>query len=239
MLQTSPFSFQLYNKNQLITTHDISGDVLFNDVIVSILSLPSGKRIGCSGTVYQIQELQMSGNGGVGSACWLSAVAFCSMMRKLSNLWKDKIVLELGSGVGLGGIAISKTDAAFVVLTDNDKELEKVIKSNIIGNNSSNNTNFSHLDWNDCERESYIGKNADIIVALDCIYFQNRSILKTAILKNLKMFGTAILINPQRDGLSEFIYMMMEHGTVELKDIDVKYGENQMQLKYIQFTNST
>lgn len=82
----------------------------------------------------------------VGSSLWPSSLAGAILLHCQSSLTQDKSVLELGSGLGLGGFVAGKT-AVRCCMTDNDEDLVALLQEHI--DNQSHLT-ASYLDWRDC-----------------------------------------------------------------------------------------
>ena len=240
MLQTSPFMYQLTSSDEKGVV-DLTKPLFIDDVLVEIERLSDcEKRIRCNEKVIQIQELGFLDNGGVGSATWLSSIAFFAKIRtsgKLQEIVKNKTVLELGSGIGLGGISAALADATSIYLTDFDNALLPLISTNI-ENNQIKNAKCAFLDWTNCQEENYKSLECDVILALDCVYRNNGRLLKFAILNNLKKGGTAIIINPERDGFSDFLYMLNVHGTIQHDTIRIKYDKDETILNFIIFVKN-
>ena len=142
-------------------------------------------------------------------------------------------VLEIGCGVGLGGIC-AKTygNAQRVEMVDDDEKLVKVVAKNICDNICFS-THFSLARFTDIQYPHY-----DTIIALDCIYKGNEKNVANAIVNGLKRKGNAIIINPNRTGVDTFLYMLMESGEVISETIKVRYGDDVMELGLYIFTKT-
>ena len=72
---------------------------------------------------------------------------------------EGRSVLELGSGLGLGGAAAAQAGAARVVCTDMDDELVEMLSST---------GDAYQLDW--CDDESYLNERFDCVIGADVAY---------------------------------------------------------------------
>ena len=123
------------------------------------------------GTVYQrgddgfaisvdgLEELRFlrakeAWSASLGAALWPSSLALAGLVR---GFVKGKSVLELGSGLGLGGKAAVQAGASRVVCTDVDDELVEMLG-----------TGAKKLDW--CDADTYLGENFDVVIGADLAY---------------------------------------------------------------------
>lgn len=81
----------------------------------------------------------------------------------------DKLdILELGTGIGLGGIRLSDIfPKAKILVTDLD-DAKDICQSNIKLNNKTKNVAFGELDWESPVKTQY--QQWDLILVTDCIY---------------------------------------------------------------------
>lgn len=80
-------------------------------------------------TVRQVQEGEEIAIG-TGSAVWPAAVVLSKFLERHEDILRDKIVLDLGSGTGILGIAANIMGAAKVVCTDVE-EVQELLRENI------------------------------------------------------------------------------------------------------------
>ena len=117
-----------------------------------------------------------------------------------------KRVLELGSGLGLPGMACAAwTNASYVSLTDGDPELVDVLRSNITLNaeagafNSKCQVRGAFIDW--MEKNAVDEQKFDVILCTDCVYDVD---LHVPLLLTLRRFlrpdGKVILMASPRNG---------------------------------------
>lgn len=112
----------------------------------------------------------------VGSSTWPSALVGAILLhcsQELQELTKDSEVLELGSGLGLGGLVAGK-HASRCVLSDNDEELVELLGQHLakhkgIGDHFS----VQHLDWRDSDPSNAPEKEDrfDICLGFDVAYY--------------------------------------------------------------------
>lgn len=231
MLQTSPFLIQLGNGSG---TTKLTEQPLFIDGIEVTIALDNnGERcFTCNGRSITIAELTAGAKAGTGSACWLSSIAFFATVENYNLHGQD--LLEIGSGVGLGGLSAAMYgNVKHVDMIDKDEILKPAIQYNITNNGCLDKATFTNATYEDIFTNN---KQYECILALDCVYRSNCTNVANAIVDNLQENGRAIIINPQRDGLSDFLYTLMEYGTMAKMDdeISIEYSGATMSLcRYI------
>jgi predicted nicotinamide N-methyase len=67
----------------------------------------------------------------IGEALWNGSITLSDWMVINRHLFKDKSVLEVGSGIGLAGIVCSACGAKQVILTDYKEKVMQLIAKNI------------------------------------------------------------------------------------------------------------
>ncbi|BBN07652.1 calmodulin-lysine N-methyltransferase [Marchantia polymorpha subsp. ruderalis] len=120
------------------------------------------------------------------------------------EIFRQKTVIELGAGYGLGGLAIAAcTDAAEVVITDGNPEVVDYIEQNVQTNRSAfGNTavSSSTLYWSR-DQVPLSGRTFDLVVAADCTFFKDFHFDLAYTIKSLlgiSKDSQAILFNPRR-----------------------------------------
>lgn len=122
-----------------------------------------------------IQDLKFGYSGEV----WDSALVFCNSAKKetfqkMFN-FKNKQILELGSGTGICGIFLSAFEPNKIILTDKKEALDLIAK-NIENNKAfiSKNSEIAieEFNWDDDEKLKYYKENYkfDYIICSDVIY---------------------------------------------------------------------
>ncbi|XP_015788631.1 protein-lysine N-methyltransferase EEF2KMT [Tetranychus urticae] len=109
--------------------------------------------------------------GTTGLHCWEAGKQFISFALSHQHLFENKTILELGSGVGLTGIAISKLiNPSFFYFTDCDPQVLSLIQRNIDINKCSNCKVLPFLwkDENDSKCLDTI--KPDLIIGSDLVY---------------------------------------------------------------------
>lgn len=137
------------------------------------------------------------------------------------ELFRNKTVVELGSGYGLGGLAIAAcADAAEVVITDGNPQVLDYIEHNIEANSRAfgdTSVSSAALYWSR-EQTPFAGRAFDLVVAADCTFFTDFHVDLACTIKSL--LGTssssrAILFNPRRGNtLDLFVKVAESHGLI-------------------------
>ena len=136
---------------------------------------------------------------------WPSAVGLASYIQKCN--FKGKKILELGSGLGLAGVASGLSNGT-VTFSDYEQEALNFCKLNAeINGLEDYRVNF--LDWTDIkELESY-----DIIIAADVIYEKEQQELILNILNSfLSVGGKFYLAEPNRKIAFDFFNLIKNNG---------------------------
>uniref|UniRef100_A0A7I4B5A6 Calmodulin-lysine N-methyltransferase n=1 Tax=Physcomitrium patens TaxID=3218 RepID=A0A7I4B5A6_PHYPA len=120
------------------------------------------------------------------------------------ELFRNKRVIELGSGYGLAGLAIAAcSEASEVLLTDGNPHVVEYIQKNITANNElfgDTKVRTCTLHWSR-HQAAMPGLNFDVVIAADCTFFKDFHLDLAYSIKSL--LGTAdgcqaILFNPRR-----------------------------------------
>jgi predicted nicotinamide N-methyase len=113
--------------------------------------------------LISLQDQVFFQTGDDGVHIWESSIV---LSRYLLSLNPSCSVLELGSGSGLAGLAVSKfTSASPITLTDYNQRVLSTLRNNLIANNAVAQAVF--LDWRD---PSTYTAPADLVVGSDLIY---------------------------------------------------------------------
>eukprot|EP00928_Gymnodinium_smaydae_P050316 TRINITY_DN33884_c0_g1_i2.p1 TRINITY_DN33884_c0_g1~~TRINITY_DN33884_c0_g1_i2.p1 ORF type:complete len:317 (-),score=36.80 TRINITY_DN33884_c0_g1_i2:352-1302(-) len=155
-------------------TFQLSVSVAAGDA-VSGVGIAHGQRLWGSGFVL---------------AAWLASTKFAV----------SRDVLELGSGVGLGGLFAAASGASSVVLTDRQGPALELLRSNVSLNATALQAKVSvaEFDWasTKCDLGAF-----DAIIASDVLYDVNGARLLVDVLQNhLRPGGCFACVDPGRDG---------------------------------------
>lgn len=161
----------------------------------------------------------------IGGCFWLSSIAMMLFIDTHKDYFKDKKILELGSGIGLPAMHIAKTcTPKFVTMSDQDSYITKT-SSDLNGMFELANTEVKYIDWDNIsdivEEDKY-----DVIIASDCVYRNTQQAFLQTIKTHLKNNGLFIFINAYRDGLDEFIYSLQEEYAVSHEEISLVFTES-------------
>jgi len=146
----------------------MSSDILIREVELDHLS---GKTL----------NITQNTSSDVGCVVWDAALVFINYLSKTyvekKDDFKDKTVIELGTGTGVVGLAAATVDCKKVYITDLEQYAE-LAKQNILNNKEvvKCGIQFESLDW----RESELFKNkllsdgerVDVILACECICYE-------------------------------------------------------------------
>ncbi|EKX40950.1 hypothetical protein GUITHDRAFT_142351 [Guillardia theta CCMP2712] len=236
LLQPNPCTlYKLQENGELLGMKDIVGGFrAFGQLVKLERVSPLIRRVAVGPATIQIAEAPAHDIGG---SIWLSSIALCGWMaaggrKELCG----KVVLELGSGVGVAGVfAASCCSPARAILSDGTQSLVGLCQFNVELNGCA--ASCYRLDWGG---DVVLGEEekADVILAADCIYRTNADAFLRAVLDHLKPGGRLFLVNPpeeNRTGIDEFIYKLWEHGDLEWKRIRVEHDGYVKSLLFIQF----
>lgn len=122
-----------------------------------------------------IQDLKFGYSGEV----WDSALVFCNSAKKENFQkmfdFKNKQILELGSGTGICGIFISAFEPSKIILTDKKESLDLIAK-NVEKNkdliNKNTDLSIEEFDWSDNQKLNEFKEKYkfDFIICSDVIY---------------------------------------------------------------------
>jgi predicted nicotinamide N-methyase len=100
---------------------------------------------------------------------------------KIKKLFKNKTVLEIGSGTGYCGLTAALLGTRSVYLTDREENLEIIEKNYNYNRDRLSSIIITPLNWNNIVDYKNIRENIDIIIASDIIYHgvNSTNIIKT------------------------------------------------------------
>lgn len=164
-----------------------------------------------------ITELNFD-EGGLGHKIWEAAIALAIWLSQRPSLIRGKRVLELGSGVGVSGLAASLVVHGETTLTLSDLDQETVdsgiwlegsepaatktgqgLLTNLSNVASQNGVvcDTMALDWHACLAPSFAPSGLhDLVLACECIYASSDApALAAALYLHLDVGGTAIVLS--------------------------------------------
>ncbi|PHU19356.1 hypothetical protein BC332_10507 [Capsicum chinense] len=149
-----------------------------------------------------------------------------------ASIFREKRIIELGSGYGLAGLIVAMTTGAReVFISDGNPQVVDYIQRNVNANSSSfggTEVKPLMLHWGQ-EKDTDISNTFDVIIASDCTFFKEfHEALVQTIKSLLKEEGPseAILLSPRRgDSLDKFLAEVKDSGlhfsTDEIYDAEV------------------
>lgn len=164
---------------------------------------------------------------GCGCAVWEGAIAMSILLSQDPNFVRGHRVLELGSGVGMSGIAASLTGAKHVTLSDLPPDqvgLTKALEANLLLNDVVDHTRTIGLDWKDCLADDFKPvEKFPVIIASEVLYaVEAGPMLHAAIQKHLSDDGTAyLMIKRGRYGLEDFLSKLDAMGSLIVEDMTI------------------
>ncbi|KAG0470505.1 hypothetical protein HPP92_017205 [Vanilla planifolia] len=109
--------------------------------------------------------------GDTGCALWPSSLLLSEVILSYPKLFKDKVCFEVGSGVGLVGIALAHVGASKIILTDGDTSSIKNMKYNLELNHlNSEKVSCKYLPWESASESELTYCNPDFLLGADIIY---------------------------------------------------------------------
>ena len=131
----------------------------------------------------RFQRVEAAWAASLGAALWPSSLALAGLVDRFVE---GRSVLELGSGLGLGGAAAAQAGAARVVCTDMDEELVAMLGEGA-----------HQLDWTD--DGSYLSDKFDCVIGADVAY-ENSVVpdLVRATLAHVADDGVALIVGERK-----------------------------------------
>ncbi len=158
---------------------------------------------------------------------WASAIGMSHYLVDNQLLIKNKIVFEIGAGLGLPSIVAGKLGAAHTIITDYLPEALNFAQQNWVRNLTLKNVEFDLLDWRNIP-EKYKDLppqyKADILLAADVAY-EKRAFepLHFAFKHLIKPEGKIIIAEPNRFISKNFFNDLINHGfNVQKKALNIE-----------------
>ena len=248
LVQTSAFASQLVSDGGRVeTVHRMRGEFVVSSphvptsAHVTVSPMPGGKLCVASGFPPVRITISESSTRGTGGSCWLSSVVLAALLfgccsadshvddgpsRFLRDLLpKKRRILELGSGVGLGGIAtalfcekvaIGGDPAPRILLTDGDESVMRDLRSNAAAN--APDASVLRLAWEDV---GHAKAKADAVIACDCVYRSNGGDFVRAINNIIEGNGHVVMIYPAHREVDDVLYALESRGLLRTWTVDV------------------
>lgn len=136
---------------------------------------PDSIKVECVEHLTPLDMMNLS-NGVHDATChcvWTGAFLLIEVMNDLESYMQDKVI-ELGSGTGIGGLAVAKMSTPSsvvrsVLLTDADPEALALCQRNIEHNNLQQRVSTCQLAWGEALSEELEG-NFQTVLATDVLY---------------------------------------------------------------------
>ncbi|XP_053328098.1 protein-lysine N-methyltransferase EEF2KMT isoform X2 [Spea bombifrons] len=162
--------------------------------------LPSGDNITLSEKIAIISE------GTTGLVTWEAALTLAEWSMENIDVFKNRIILELGSGAGLTGLAVCKScSPRKYVFSDHHPKVLKQLTENILINGfmleeeqksqvkdktsvvTRNAVQLSviELDWQSVTKEQLLHLQADVVIASDVVYDPEITVSLAKLLKEM------------------------------------------------------
>ena len=192
------------------------------------------------------------GEGGLGHSVWDAGIALSIWLARNPEVVAGERVLELGSGVGLGGVSAGLAGAASVTLSDVAEEssgLRRGASTRLLENLESNahlngldaTTSAVALDWEVCvpaefEPTDLALEPFPVIVGSDLVYYEHTApALAAAVVKLLAPGGAAYMVNVQgRRGGDSLLDLLADsrEGQLEIEELGLvnNYGRSELVL---------
>uniref|UniRef100_A0A3Q0SKJ2 Eukaryotic elongation factor 2 lysine methyltransferase n=1 Tax=Amphilophus citrinellus TaxID=61819 RepID=A0A3Q0SKJ2_AMPCI len=131
--------------------------------------LPAG------GAVSLLENIALISEGTTGLVTWEAALYLAEWALENQQVFTGRTVLELGSGVGLTGIAICRSCSPkrFVFSDCHSRVLQKLrdnVRLNGLSEQTSPAVGVEELDWTAATEEELRKVGADVIIAADVVY---------------------------------------------------------------------
>jgi predicted nicotinamide N-methyase len=161
------------------------------DTVSGLIAALSGKQDqGIGQTVFtfksgnlRITETSFVSGESLGFQTWGSSMLLAQFIDNERFLVADCNVLELGCGTGLAGLACALKGAKTTFLTDYDSTILENASRNAAANNLLEVVSVCKLDWRNCSHDTIKSTCFDIIIAADCIYDMEHSVLVPKVAK--------------------------------------------------------
>eukprot|EP00587_Corethron_hystrix_P008806 CAMPEP_0113314910 /NCGR_PEP_ID=MMETSP0010_2-20120614/10780_1 /TAXON_ID=216773 ORGANISM="Corethron hystrix, Strain 308" /NCGR_SAMPLE_ID=MMETSP0010_2 /ASSEMBLY_ACC=CAM_ASM_000155 /LENGTH=301 /DNA_ID=CAMNT_0000171287 /DNA_START=149 /DNA_END=1054 /DNA_ORIENTATION=+ /assembly_acc=CAM_ASM_000155 len=176
---------------------------------------------------------------------WPTAVSLTNRLLLEPTLVQGRTVIELGSGLGLCGLAAASLGAKSVVLTDRDPfalhcALSTAAVNKIPTDNGDGSIRGAILDWKDSSGADGLTGSADVILASDVLYDSEAIEAFAGVCRRIAHDGTILLVTDPKtercEGARESFRKAMHSKSnnddiskqeeVELEDLPIDMGSD-------------
>ncbi|KAI9292848.1 hypothetical protein K502DRAFT_351587 [Neoconidiobolus thromboides FSU 785] len=105
-------------------------------------------------------------NGTTGLRTWQASLRMIEYLQENPDIIKNKSILEIGSGIGLLGITLSKFHIKNITLSDVHDSVLSLLEGNVELNQL--NLDIKRLDWNNYKEKDLL--NYDVMIGSDVAY---------------------------------------------------------------------
>jgi hypothetical protein len=172
-----------------------------------------------------IEDVAFISQGTTGLSTWTASLRLLEFFGNHLNLLESKKILELGSGAGLLGMALSCMGADKVILTDCLDIVLQRLDENIILNNLQTRCQTLFLDWTLCE-EFDISDNLDLVIAADVVFDPSIIIPLVSCISLLKTPCLIASTERNSDTFRLFILALEKHAGLKWSRIDIEQYSN-------------
>jgi len=147
-----------------------------------------------------------------------SSIFLAQFLSQCPSFVKDKVVVEVGCGMGVAGIAAAKAGAKEVLMLDKDPTVLGLAARNAVDNGVADRVKVSEVDWTDRATWPKSLKMCDIIIGGDVLYNE-------AVIRGLVDFfdevltdqGRAIVVDPRERYYRNYFREQCEEADFEYK----------------------
>ena len=150
-----------------------------------------------------------------GLSIWSASLVMARWMQAVgkTGYWKDRSVLELGSGCGVPGLMVAtcpkSSQPRQIYVTDLNPQTVENLQYNVELNEVQDFVQASRMDWDD--KSTWPEERVDFVIGSDLIYIKSLvPLLTSVIFGTIKPGGKFLYVCPDtgRDGLDAFVEAM-------------------------------
>ena len=150
-----------------------------------------------------------------GLSIWSASLVMARWMQAVAKTgyWKDRTVLELGSGCGVPGLMVATSNTSStprqIYVTDLNPQTVENLQYNVELNEVEDFVKASVMDWDD--KSTWPEEKVDFVIGSDLIYIKSLvPLLTSVIFGTIKPGGKFLYVCPDtgRDGLDAFVEAM-------------------------------